>query len=129
MVVGHTTNRGGDPEDGNETAGPLKHELTCEEVASTARLDSDAVVKREITSTTRRKRRVGRFEWEQFRMAFSLNAPSDIVLTFADYIDAKNQSARRFEQLTEDTIKFIEELERVSQAPVDRKSTRLNSSH
>jgi len=54
-----------------------------------------------------------------------LNAPTDIVLTFADYIDAKNQGARRFEQLTEDTIKFIEELERIARAPVSLINTRF----
>jgi adenylosuccinate synthase len=54
-----------------------------------------------------------------------LNSPTDIVLTFADYIDAENQNARRFEQLSERTIKFIEELERVGQAPVSLINTRF----
>ncbi len=47
------------------------------------------------------------------------------MLTFADYIDAKNRKARRFEQLTQDTIKFIEELERVARAPVSLINTRF----
>jgi len=37
---------------------------------------------------------------------------------FADYIAPSNTNARRFEQLTKDTIRFIEELERVGCAPV-----------
>jgi adenylosuccinate synthase len=68
---------------------------------------------------------VGWFEWDAFRRACILNSPTDIVLTFADYIDADNREARRFEQLTERTIKFIEELERVAQAPVSLVNTRF----
>jgi adenylosuccinate synthase len=52
-----------------------------------------------------------------------LNAPTDIALTFVDYISKKNVEARRFEQLTDDTIRFIEEVERVAAAPVSLIST------
>jgi adenylosuccinate synthase len=114
-----------DPSTPIETSGPLKHEITFAEVAASAGLDPELVTKQEVTSTTKRPRRVGWFEWDQFRNACVLNAPTDIVLTFADYISAENQGARRFEQLTEDTIKFIEELERVSQAPVSLINTRF----
>lgn len=110
---------------GREHSGPLKHEVTFTEVAENAQLDAAEVLKVEKTSTTKRDRRVGWFDWEQFRHACSLNAPTDIVLTFADYIDGKNREARRFEQLTTDTIKFIEELERVAQAPVSLINTRF----
>lgn len=126
MVVRPTPIRVGNPE-GNMgySSGGLKHEVDFETVATEAGLDPSEVKANEKTSTTRRNRRVGWFEWEQFRRACALNAPTDIVLTFADYIDAKNQHARRFELLTEDTIKFIEELERVAQAPVSLINTRF----
>ena len=99
--------------------------MTFEEVAKSAELDPTEVKNLEKTSTTKRDRRVGWFEWEQFRQACALNAPTDIVLTFADYFNAKNQNARRFEQLTQETIRFIEELERVAQAPVSLINTRF----
>jgi adenylosuccinate synthase len=54
-----------------------------------------------------------------------LNGPTDIALTFADYIDAKNSTAQRLEQLTPDTIRFIEEVEAVTGAPVSLISTRF----
>ena len=54
-----------------------------------------------------------------------MNAPTDIALTFADYLNSDNKNARRFEQLDSDTIKFIEELERVAQAPVSLINTRF----
>ncbi len=126
MVVRPTPIRVGNPEGSDGfTSGPLKHEVDFEIVAKNARLDPVEVMKNEKTSTTKRDRRVGWFEWEQFRRACALNAPSDIVLTFADYIDCKNQNARRFEQLTQDTIRFIEELERVAHAPVSLINTRF----
>jgi adenylosuccinate synthase len=118
MVVRPTPIRVGNPDGGKETSGPLKHEVRFADVAIYAGLDPDEITALEITSTTKRPRRVGWFEWDQFRNACVLNAPTDIVLTFADYLHATNREARRFEQLHIDTIKFIEELERVSQAPV-----------
>ncbi len=108
------------------TSGPLKSEISFDEVARRAGLDAAEVASREITSTTKRKRRVGEFDWEQFRHACALNAPTDIVLTFADYIRIDNRRARRFEQLTADTIKFIEELEMVAHAPVSLINTRFD---
>jgi adenylosuccinate synthase len=64
------------------------------------------------------RRRVAEFDWAQLRRASVLNNPTDIALTFADYISANNRRARRFEQLTEETIHFIEEVECVAAAPV-----------
>jgi len=129
LVIRPTPIRVGNPDptpSGNsETSGPMKHPVNFQKIAELAGLNSDDVLKFEKTSTTKRDRRVGWFEWDQFRHACSLNAPTDIVLTFADYIDAKNLNARRFEQLTDDTIKFIEELERVAQAPVSLINTRF----
>lgn len=126
MVVRPMPIRVGNP-DGDEghTSGGLKHETTFRIIATKAGLDPDEVEAAEITSTTKRKRRVGWFEWDQFRRACALNAPTDLVLTFADYLDKENRQARRFEQLHIDTIKFIEELERVAQAPVSLINTRF----
>lgn len=126
MVVRTTPIRVGDPDgDSGNTSGHMKHETSFPEIAERSGLVADQVVAAEKTSTTKRNRRVGWFEWSEFRRACNLNAPTDIVLTFVDYISADNQDARRFEQLTPDTIKFIEELERVAQAPVSLINTRF----
>lgn len=124
MVVRPMPIRVGNPE-GDNTSGPLKHETTFDEIAHDAKLDAAVLHEAEKTSTTKRNRRVGWFEWEQFRKACALNAPTDIVLTFADYLNSINRNARRFEQLDSDTIKFVEELECVSQAPVSLINTRF----
>lgn len=127
MVVRSTPIRVANPDGGNgNTSGHMKREVTFETVAKEAHLDPEEVLLYEKTSTTKRQRRVAWFDWEKFHLACQLNAPTDIVLTFADYIDAANRDARRFEQLTDDTIKFIEELENVSHAHVSLVNTRFS---
>lgn len=126
MVIRPMPIRVGDPDGAQgHTSGKLKHATTFDEIAGKAGLDAQALNTAEKTSTTRRNRRVGWFEWDQFRKACALNAPTDIVLTFADYLKASNRNARRFEQLDPETIKFVEELERVSHAPVSLINTRF----
>jgi adenylosuccinate synthase len=125
MIVRTYPIRVADPDESDKTSGFLKKEITFAEIAKRSGLNARELKKAEKTSTTGRDRRVGEFDWEQFRHACALNAPTDIALTFADYIDAANRDARRFEQLTEETLRFIETLERVSHAPVSLISTRF----
>jgi adenylosuccinate synthase len=107
------------------TSGPLSKEISWHDVADRSGLAVSELTKAEITSTTKKKRRVGEFDWVQLRKAALLNGPTDIALTFADYIEGKNKDARRFEQLSEKTIQFIEEVENVSAATVSLISTRF----
>ena len=77
----------------------------------------------EITSTTKRRRRIGEFDWAWLHRTSQLNAPTDVALTFADYLGAANRKARRFDQLTDDTIRFVNQVEAVAEAPVSLIST------
>ena len=113
------------PADG--TSGPMSQPLTWREIARRSGVPLSEIRRTERTSTTHRKRRVSEFDWDLLRKAASLNAPTDIVLTFADYVSIKNRKARRFEQLTTDTIRFVEEIERVAVAPVSLIATRFHS--
>ena len=79
--------------------------------------------KKERTSGTNRLRRVGEPEWDLLRRSALYNAPTDIALTFADYLSKKNEEARRYEQLTEETLRYVEEVERVTGARVSLIST------
>ena len=97
-------------------SGPLTTELTWEAIERRSGLTGLAA--KELTSKTGRLRRVGEPEWDLLRRAAILNAPTDIALTFADYIDTRNGEAWRFEQLTDETIRFIDEVERVTGARV-----------
>jgi adenylosuccinate synthase len=108
------------------TSGPMSQEISWKVVSERSGIPLDDFRRGERTSTTHKKRRVGEFEWDLLRRAASLNGPTDIALTFADYLDSANTQARRFEQLTPETIQFTEEIERVSGAPVTLISTRFH---
>ncbi len=66
---------------------------------------------------------MGEFEWDLLRRSALINGPTDIALTFVDYLGKDNRDARRFDQLTPKTLHFIEEVERVAGAPVSLVST------
>ncbi len=109
------------------TSGPMAKEISWDVVAERSGLDPNELKAKERTSTTNRARRVAEFDWGQLRRSALLNSPTDIALTFVDYIDRKNVDARRFEQLTPETIQFVEEVEMVAQAPVTLIATRFHS--
>jgi adenylosuccinate synthase len=108
------------------TSGQLSQEMTWDTISKQSKIPLDDLEAKEITSTTRRKRRVGGFDWSQLRRSASLNGPTDIALTFVDYLHPINKDARRFEQLAPETIQFIEEIEDVAGAPVSLISTRFD---
>ncbi|MEN6428391.1 MAG: adenylosuccinate synthetase [Phycisphaerales bacterium] len=108
------------------TSGPMTHPLSWAEIARRSGYKTQMLTRTERGSTTNRRRRVGEFEWTSLRKAVSLNAPTDIALTFVDYICRRNEDARRFEQLNEETIRFVEEVERVARTPVTLISTRFD---
>lgn len=112
------------PPDG--TSGPIRQELDWEEIAKRAGVPAKEIKTNERTSTTNRERRVGAFDWVLLRKSAALNGPTDIALTFADYLNPLNAGARRYEQLAAETIRFIEEVERVGAAPVSLISTRFD---
>jgi adenylosuccinate synthase len=109
------------------TSGQMSQEISWETVAERSGQDPEDLKLKELTSTTKRQRRVAEFDWTLLRRAATLNAPTDVALTFVDYISKKNERSRRFEQLTPETIQFIEEVERVAAAPVSLISTRFHS--
>lgn len=108
------------------SSGHMTNELTWAEVARRSGIPVKELRRAEKTSTTKRRRRVAEFDWSLIRKAASLNGPTDIALTFADYIDVANRHARRFELLTDPTIRLIEEIERVTAAPVSLIATRFH---
>lgn len=114
--------RVGDSVDGN-TSGRMSQEISFEEIARRSGIPSETLVSKEVGSVSGRKRRVAEFDWAQLRRSLLLNGGTDIALTFADYFGVANRKAYRYEQLTEDTLRFIEEIEKVSGVPVSLIST------
>lgn len=104
-------------------SGPMAHELSLAEIHRRSGIPLEELEQGERTTTTDRPRRIAEFDWLQFRDSVQLNGPTDIALTFVDYFDVKNRQAFRFEQLSQETIRFVEELERISGRPVSLLST------
>ena len=109
-----------------KTSGDMGVEIDWKTVSKRSHVNFNQLKTAERTSTTNRDRRVAEFNWSMLRRAAALNGPTDVALTFADYISSKNEKAHRFEQLTSETITFIEEIERVAAAPVSLISTRFD---
>ena len=108
------------------TSGPMSQEISLEDIAERSGLELDELERTERTSTTDRERRIGEFDWKQLRRSTLLNRPTDIALTFTDYLTIANRAAKRFDQLEPNTINVIEEIERVSQARVSLVGTGFN---
>ena len=115
-----------DPAIEGETSGPMASPVTYEELSGRSGIDIKSLLKIETTTTTKRQRRVSNFDWEQLRRSTVLNGPTDIALTFVDYLDIKNRGAFRFEQLTPETLRFVEEVERVTGVSVSLISTNFS---
>jgi adenylosuccinate synthase len=107
-------------------SGPMEYEVDMEEIHRRSGIPLDQLKKAERTTTTNKERRIAEFDWEQFKDSVQLNGPTDIALTFVDYFGIENRKAYRFEQLTDETIRFVEEVERVSGRPVSLLSTDFN---
>ncbi len=99
---------------GGESGPFLSTEINMKILAERSGKNAKELIKKEITTTTKKKRRIAEFSWTLFRKACELNSPTDIALTFTDYISVKNENARRYENLTTETRHFIEEIERCS---------------
>lgn len=111
------------PSDG--TSGAMRQELSWEDIAERAQLPAEDLTGREKGSVSGKQRRVGEFDWSLLRRTVDLNSATDIALTFADYVAGSNRGARRYDQLTQDTRRFVEEIEHVAGAPVSLISTRF----
>jgi len=108
------------------SSGHMSRELSWAEIARRCDHSARELRRNEKTTTTKRRRRVAEFDWALFHRSIALNGPTDVALTFADYIGHGNQNARRFEALNPETLLFVEEMERVASAPVSLVATRFH---
>ena len=89
-------------------SGPLPDEITWEDV----RLESGYPYPiAEFTTTTKRLRRVARFDWSVVDQAVAANSPTQIALHGADYIDYANHAVTDWLGLSDRARKFVSGLE------------------
>lgn len=117
--------RVGDSITGN-TSGYMSQKIDFEAIADRSGIPYSELKETEVGSVSGRPRNVAEFDWSQLRRSMILNGPTDIALTFADYLGVSNREAFRYEQLNEDTLRFIEEVEKVGGIPVSMISTAFN---
>ena len=98
-------------------SGSLSKEVDWSTVSERSGIPQCELVTHEVGSRSGTGRRVGEFDWRMLRRACHLNSPTDLALTFVDYLDSSNRNAIRFDQLTPDTIRFVEDVEMVAGVP------------
>ena len=98
-------------------SGSFSREIDWATVAERSRIPVEELHDHEVGSVSGKRRRVGEFDWEMLRRACHLNSPTDVALTFADYLNKANGEAIRFDQLTPETITFVEDVEMVAGVP------------
>ena len=72
----------------------------------------------EFTTTTNRLRRVAKFDRTVVEQAVAANAPTQIALHGADYLEYANFGVTEWWDLKESTRQFVTELERETGTPV-----------
>jgi adenylosuccinate synthase len=102
----------------------LANEISFEELSQRSGIPLSELQEREITSTTKRPRRIAEFDWTQLDRSLKLNMPSDIALTFLDYFSISNRG-KRYEELDLPSKRFIGEVESRSKVPVSILSTQF----
>lgn len=96
-------------------AGTLKEEISWDLLQSESGYPHPI---HEITSVTRRERRVGRFDWELAAAAVRVNRPTRLAVNGLDYLSYQNRGVIDPELLTESAYDFLARLERELGVPV-----------
>lgn len=68
-------------------SGPMKNEITWDDLNKRIRTYGGTPVKPEHTTVTKKTRRIAEWDPDLFTQSCLLNNPTEIALTFADYID------------------------------------------
>ena len=92
-------------------SGPLPQKITWEELQ---RISGYPHAISELTTTTKRLRRVALFNDDVVGRAIRANCPTAIALHGADYLDYHNKGAKSFEELSPATQEWVHQLERTT---------------
>jgi adenylosuccinate synthase len=97
-------------------SGPFPGEIDWEMVQAFSRAPAPYP---ELTSVTRRVRRVARFDMEAVTTACRYNRPTSLAVMGLDRFDYKNTKAKCTAELTAGTIEFLRSIEQQTSVPVD----------
>jgi len=88
-------------------SGPLAGETSWEEMST--KLGKEVV---EHTTVTKKVRRIGKWDEALMAMAVKINRPTSIALTFMDYLNPEDEGKTEYDQLSNQSIRFVEYLEK-----------------
>lgn len=107
---------------------PNQKEMTWEDVAKEANAPSD-VMKGELTTVTKRLRRVFSFSEKQLIEAVTINGATKLALNFANYIDWSCYGISNYGDLPTKVLDFIRRCEDIAQIPVTIVGTGPQNNH
>ena len=87
-------------------SGPMKNEISWEDI-----VDMNGIpVKPEKTTVTHKVRRIAKWDNELFNTACTLNNPTEVALTFVDYIDPTLKDCKNYDKIisSKELRSFIE---------------------
>lgn len=99
-------------------SGPLEGELSWEQLSD--------ILGREVeerTTVTKKVRRIGRWNERLFLRACQVNAPTEIAITFMDYLDPSNRGKEELSDLSKSFVSYVETM---AKAPVSMICTGWN---
>jgi adenylosuccinate synthase len=105
---------------GGNSGSTDSEELSWEEIT---RRSGSGIVLTEYTTVTKRIRRVFEQNFALLVRAVLLNRPSQIALTFIDYINAKDRGKIKYRDLSKQSKEYINKVENILQIPVTLIST------
>ena len=94
-------------------SGPLNNEITWKELSN--RIDKKV---EEITTITKRIRRVSEFDIEIVKTAITINRPTQIALQFLNYLYPEDENKNSWESLSSEAKNYIENLEYILKVPI-----------
>ncbi len=98
-----------------EQAGPLKDEITWETVQ---RESGYPVPVHEMTTVSKKLRRVGRFDWNQAVEAVRVNRPTRLAVNGLDFLGYKNKGVHDIGSLTRNGVSFLNRVQATCGVPV-----------
>jgi adenylosuccinate synthase len=97
---------------------PDQHELTIEQIAAECGAPPDVIRGIEITTVTKRQRRMFSFSAQQAKQAALSNGATKLVLTFVNYIDWSCYGVKEYNKLPQKVQSFVHKIEDELRLPV-----------
>jgi len=98
-----------------QQAGPLKNEISWEELRRESGHPNDLT---EVTTVTRKTRRVARFDPDLVLEACKINRPTALVVHGLDYLGYENHRVQTFQKLNTKAKQFLRELRDLTDVPI-----------